>query len=466
MLNLGKESTIEIAAQFEPLFQPCRYKIMWGGRGGAKSWAIAQALLILAAREKKLILCTREFQGSIQESVHRLLVKMIDRMGMNGFYDIQKTIIRGANGSEVIFEGLKNNVTKIKGMEDIDIVWAEEAENISEGSWEVLIPTIRKANSEIWVSFNPFQEVDATYRRFVTNPPPEYIKTKSGKTKLNYIGIPVSYRDNPWFPEELQREMEHCRKMDYGKYLHIWEGQCRSDAELQLIPTEWIKAAMARWTPSPPVHVPMCAIGVDVAQVHDNIVISPRHGGWFAPLIVIPGSTMPTGKDVAGAVIAARRDQALITIDMGGGYGGSAYEQLADNLGPEHLYGYKGSEGTTGKTANGNLAFANRRAEAYYRLYEALDPSQAGGSQIQFPPDDNLLEDLISIRQAASDHHIIKLEAKDKMIARLGRSTDSGDSVVMSWYKGLQTRNIQGGWGSRNIRPVVVMKSAQRRRYG
>lgn len=203
---------IQIADVFKPLFEQNRYKVFYGGRGGAKSWAYAQALLLLGAREKKLILCTREFQGSIQDSVHRLLCVQIEKMGLSAFYEIQQTVIKGQNGTEIIFEGLKNNVTKIKSMEGVDIVWCEEAESITANSWDVLIPTIRKPNSEIWISFNPKSEFDATYKRFIEDPPTGAIVRK------------VSWRDNPWFPDELKRELEDCKAKDYDKYMHIWEG--------------------------------------------------------------------------------------------------------------------------------------------------------------------------------------------------------------------------------------------------
>ncbi|HIG66678.1 MAG TPA: PBSX family phage terminase large subunit, partial [Porticoccaceae bacterium] len=205
--------TIKIAEAYKALFKPFRNMVYYGGRGSGKSWAFAQALLLQGAQKKLLILCTREFQGSIQDSVHRLLSSMIDKMGLATFYRIEKSKIIGANGTEFLFEGLKNNVTKIKSMEGVDICWCEESESISQFSWDVLIPTIRKDGSEIWVSFNTANEDDPTWQTFVEHP------------RENSYVKKVSWRDNPWFPKELENEKDALKKHDYAKYKHIWEGE-------------------------------------------------------------------------------------------------------------------------------------------------------------------------------------------------------------------------------------------------
>ena len=136
-------------AKFNPklkfLFKPCRYKVLYGGRGSGKSWAMARALLIKGAQQPLRVLCVREVQNSIAESVHKLLSQQIEQLGLQSFYEIQNTtIFSKINGTEFIFEGIKHNITKIKSMEGIDVCWAEEAEAISDNSWDVLIPTIRK----------------------------------------------------------------------------------------------------------------------------------------------------------------------------------------------------------------------------------------------------------------------------------------------------------------------------------
>lgn len=203
----------EIPEIFEDLFQPRRYKIYYGGRGGAKSWGFADALLIKGTQTKLRILCTRELQKSITDSVHKLLSDRIGTLGLNDFYQIQNKSIEGLNGTQFLFNGLKHNAREIKSTEGIDICWAEEAENISANSWEVLIPTIRKEGSEIWISFNTNQPTDETYKRFIFAPPSDSLVKK------------VSFRDNPFFPDVLEYERLELLKRDPKAYEHIWEGE-------------------------------------------------------------------------------------------------------------------------------------------------------------------------------------------------------------------------------------------------
>lgn len=207
---------------YRMLFQPMRYKVMYGGRGGGKSWAVADALLILGTINPLRILCARELQVSIADSVHRLLSDRIDELGLQGFYKITQKSIEGVNGTVFLFKGIRHNSTEIKSTEGIDICWVEEAEKVSRMSWEVLIPTIRKeiknadgtvSESEIWVTFNVKNVTDATYERFIL------------QKRDNALVQKVSWRDNPFFPDVLDRERRDMEKRDPAAYAHIWEGE-------------------------------------------------------------------------------------------------------------------------------------------------------------------------------------------------------------------------------------------------
>lgn len=210
-----KTAKAEFPEKLAVLFEPSRYKVIYGGRGGAKSWGVARALLIQAASTPLRILCAREFQNSIVESVHHLLQAQISALSLDSFYDVQNQVIKGANGSEFIFAGLRNNITKIKSFEGVDRVWVEEAQTVSKTSWDVLIPTIRKDGSEIWITFNPELDSDETYQRFVANPPKDAVVVK------------INWNDNPWFPETLRREKDELKARDPDAYLNIWQGECR-----------------------------------------------------------------------------------------------------------------------------------------------------------------------------------------------------------------------------------------------
>lgn len=202
-------------AKLQFLFEPHRYKIIYGGRGGAKSWGCARALLILGSQRPLRVLCARELQNSIKDSVHKLLKEQIDDLGLDDFYDVQNTTIIGVNGTEFIFEGLRHNVKSIKSKEGIDIAWVEEAVDVSKSSWETLIPTIRADGSEIWVTFNPELDTDETYQRFVAHPP------------ATAMSVKLNWRDNPWFPQVLKDEMLTLRERDHDAWLTVWEGHCR-----------------------------------------------------------------------------------------------------------------------------------------------------------------------------------------------------------------------------------------------
>ena len=204
------------------LMKPARYKVTYGGRGGGKSFTIASWLDIYGVKRPIRVLCAREYQVSIRDSVHRLLADRIAALGLSQFYTVTQTSIIGTNGTEFIFKGLHHNAQEIKSMEGVDICWVEEASSVSAESWDVLIPTIRKPGSEIWLSFNPLSPDDATWTRFVKNPPPGAWVQK------------VLYSDNPWFPAVLDEERRHLQEIDPELYQHVWLGEPRTISDAQV----------------------------------------------------------------------------------------------------------------------------------------------------------------------------------------------------------------------------------------
>jgi len=214
---------VQIPKAFKPLFKPERWKIYYGGRGGGKSWSFANALLVLGVKKRMRILCTREIQGSMKQSVHKLLHQCIERMSLDNFYRVTRDGIYGANGTEFIFLGLKHDPNQIKSLEGIDICWVEEAQKITHESWSILTPTIRKQGSEIWVSFNPILDTDPTYQQFIVN-----------NNRDNALVVKVNFYDNPYFSDELRNELEYMKQNDYDEYLHIWEGECRTSTDAQI----------------------------------------------------------------------------------------------------------------------------------------------------------------------------------------------------------------------------------------
>lgn len=211
------------------LFRPSRYKVAHGGRGSGKSWSFARALIALAYSRKVRILCAREVQKSIRDSVHRLLGDQIELLGLTGSFEVLRDEIRcTTTGSQFLFTGLSNTtVEAIKSFEGVDYCWVEEAQTVSERSWEILIPTIRKSGSEIWVTFNPYEETDPTFLRFVTNQPPDCIR------------VEVNWNDNPSIPSELLKEKDYLYSVDPEAAAHVWGGKCKRMSDAQVLRGRW-----------------------------------------------------------------------------------------------------------------------------------------------------------------------------------------------------------------------------------
>lgn len=208
---------------FEAWLKDCRYKVGYGGRGAGKSWSIAILLVLKSLQKKVRILCCREYQTNISQSVHRLLQDIIHKFNLAEFFNITKTEITCTlTGSQFLFKGLHHNPYEIKSLEGVDICWVEEGQSVSKQSWDILIPTIRKEGSEIWVSFNPDLETDETYKRFVVNKADNVLLQK------------INFDNNPYFPAVLRQEMEHCKRTDYEAYKNIWLGECRKYSDAQI----------------------------------------------------------------------------------------------------------------------------------------------------------------------------------------------------------------------------------------
>lgn len=221
------------------LFQPYRYKILYGGRGSSKSWSVARVLVIKAAQSRLRILCAREVQKSINESVYRLLQEQAADFGLAEQFEFKNNAItHKRTGSEFLFAGLRSqDVSKVKSLEGVDLVWVEEAQTLSDRSWQVLIPTIRKPGSEIWVTFNPEYEDDSTYKRFVLNPPD------------NALIVQMNWQDNPWFSYELRAEKDYLLRVDPESYEHVWGGKCITGSS-GFFRRDWL-----RWYEQQPAHL-------------------------------------------------------------------------------------------------------------------------------------------------------------------------------------------------------------------
>ena len=226
---------IEIPLKLLPFMSPMRYKVAFGGRGSGKSWTVARLLIIKAIEKPTRILCARETQNSIQESVHFLLKKQIEDMGFADLFTIQQNRIICKNGSEFVFAGIRQqSIVNLKSFESCSICWVEEAQVVTRKSWDALVPTIRAPGSEIWITFNPELDTDETYQRFVLNQSDDSLVVK------------VNYSDNLWFPEELEKERINWLKRDPEGYKTVWGGECRPAVEGAIYAQEIMKLLLEK----------------------------------------------------------------------------------------------------------------------------------------------------------------------------------------------------------------------------
>lgn len=221
---------VEISPKLLPVFAgEARYRCAYGGRGSGKSYSFALMLALRGAQSPLRILCARELQNSIKDSVHAEVVNAIqDHPWLAEHYEWGESFIRGRyQKTEFIFKGLRTNYREIKSMSRINICWIEEAESVSKASWDILVPTIREPGSEIWITWNPESIDSPVQQRFVVDPPAD---TKIAK---------VNWRDNPWFPEVLEQERLDCLANDPDSYYHTWEGECITRTDAQILNGKW-----------------------------------------------------------------------------------------------------------------------------------------------------------------------------------------------------------------------------------
>jgi phage terminase large subunit len=204
---------VEVPRKLVPLLQPKRYKGAYGGRGGAKSHFFAEQIILRCYNRTTRVVCIREVQNSIKDSVKQLLTDKIAKLGLNHAFEVIDNEIRCNNGSIIIFRGMQSyNADNIKSLEAYDLAWVEEAQTLSQHSLDLLRPTLRAEGSELWFSWNPRYKTDAVDKFFRKSPPEDS------------ICVQINWRDNPWFPDVLRKEMLHDFMVDEDKAEHIWNG--------------------------------------------------------------------------------------------------------------------------------------------------------------------------------------------------------------------------------------------------
>lgn len=441
---------------FKPFIKRARYKVAYGGRGSGKSYFFAELAIETARRIKTVILCAREFQGSISDSVYKLLCETIDRLGYTNEFDIQKqTIVHLATGASFVFYGIKNNISQIKSIQGVGICWVEEAEAVTKDSWVVLGPSIRgDKNAEIWVSFNPKNVLDDTYQRFIVHPQPDSIVLKA------------NYDVNPYFYDTpLPADMEEDKRRDYDLYRHIWLGEPVADSELAIIKPSWIEAAVNAHKKLGFEAAGQRILGFDVAdEGEDANATVGRHGSIVYSMDEWRGQDVIYSADkVYQGALEANIDKVVFdSIGVGAGVkaqfsrkkgriqtvgfnaGGKVYK-------PESLYmpGKKNKD-----------MFANIKAQAWWivrdRFYKTWRAVEKGD---KYPADelislDSSIKDIDYLKAELSRPQVdydqngrVKVESKKDMKKRGILSPNRADALIMAFAP------VQTGL---NINPAVL----------
>lgn len=326
-------------------------------------------------------------------------------MGMNELFDCGETFIKGKNGSEIIYKGLRSNYSEIKSTEGVDIAWIEEAQAVSDDSWNTLIPTIRKPESEIWFTFNPKMRTDATYRRFIINPPPSAVIKR------------INYSENPWFTDELEAERLHCLKTEPRLYRNIWEGEPLEEGDMSFFEHADIRKAMDDRTAYMGGKL---IIGCDPSQGKgDKTCFAYRWGDYIEKIDAY--AEMDEMACVGHLVQELRNNPRLerVVIDSTG-FGNTIVGMLKEQ-GFRNVYGVNFAESAQSPD------YGNRRAEMYGEFRAWL----RGETPVRLPDDNGLLEELISMQWKPNSQGRTMLEPKEDIRNRLGRSPDCSDAVAL-----------------------------------
>lgn len=440
---------------------PARNRILYGGRSSTKSWDAAGFAIFLAQHCSLRVLCTRQFQNKIEESVYSLLKVQIERFGLSDQFDILKNkISHKVTGTEFMFYGLWRHIDEIKSLESIDIHWAEEAHLLSEEQWKIINPTVRKEGSQHWIIFNPRLVSDFVWRRFVVNPPgPAVTLTADDEPpagRVETVIRKINYPENPFLSQTMRRIIDQAFEEDEEDARHIYLGEPRSDDERVIIKRSWVTAAIDAHkklgiTPSG-----QRRIGWDIADDGNDANATVAAYGLLAMSVQQwkgePDKLMQSASRVWSQ---ARRINADIYYDdIGvGAFAGSKFGELNASSGTRVQY--------TGFGAGGKLVnpddeyqpgvtnrdfFANLKAQSWWSVADRFRNTYAAIMHgEQFDDDElisinsgcdhleQLIDELSTPRRDFDAYGRVKVESKKDLDKREVDSPNLADAFIMAY---------------------------------
>jgi len=401
-----KQIKVIFVEDYKELFnEQWRFIVFDGGRVSGKSQNTGKALIIRGRQKKLRILCTREIQNTIKDSVHKLLKDIIDEHGFIDYEVTNDAIRNKVTGTEFIFRGLRYNTNEIKSLEGVDICWVEEAQAVSEASWQILVPTIRKPGSQIIATFNRFNELDPVYVRFVMNKPPNTYYRRVNYDALERAGL---------LPDVSRQEIEYDKANNPSLYAHKWLGEPLSQTDLAILDRDRVLAAMGREVEADGKKI----VGVDVARMgNDRTVLWMRKGFKTLRYIVLQHKRTTEVCDALEQFIAFDKTCELRVDDTGVGGGVTdemikrEYEVVAINFGGE---------------PGDKTKYPNWISEAWFNMVEIID-------EIQLPFDSDLLMELTSRAWRQDNKGKRAVESKADYKKRGYRSPDLADACIICY---------------------------------
>jgi len=447
---------IQIPENLSFLFKPKRFKIMFGGRGGYKTVSASKALLFLAAREKKRVLCLREYMNSIDDSVHSALKDEIEGLNMTRHFRVTNNQINGVNKSAFRFAGLARNLSSIKSKHDFDIAWIEEAETTTQKSLDVLFPTIRKNNSEIWITFNPEDEFSAVYT--LIKPFLDEVRAKGFYEDDTFYIVKTSLEDNPFAPKELLEDSARMKLANPKKWLHIYGGEVYSDYKDSIIQPEWFESAKDAHLKLNFKPMGVKSVGFDLADTGDAKALIHRYGSVITRGSRWHDGELPDAIDRAFAECEEERNEFQVYDDDGLGKSMKVYQAnvtLNKRINvipyngngrvddPEELYTEYEGQPDREKKKNKDM-FRNKRAQYYWRLRDRFEATHNAVTRgIYTNPEDlislsSTMEDLdvlkselVKVKRVRGNNSFIQIQSKKDAAKEGIKSPNMADALVM-----------------------------------
>lgn len=424
---------------------PARNRILYGGRASSKSWDAAGFATFLTDNYKLRVLCVRQFQNKIAESVHSLLKIQIDRFGLGHRFDVQQNKIYNIETeSEFMFYGLWRSLDEIKSLESIDILWIEEGHNLTAEQWKILEPTIRKGSSQVWIIFNPGLITDFVWKRFVLNPPPKTIIRR------------INYDENPFLSSTMADIIEAAKLEDYDEFEHIYLGEPLQDDEGAIIKRSWILAAIDAHLALNIIPSGKKRMGFDVADSGmDKCASVFAHGSVVLWLDMWKAAEDELLKSCTRVYHSAREREASITYDsIGvGATAGAKFGEINSALGQNVSYSKFNAGGAVLKpesvyshgTKNKDM-FSNIKAQAWWMLADRFrNTYNAVRNGNKFADDDLislssdlphlelLIDELSTPKRDYDNNGKVKVESKKDLAKREVPSPNLADALVMAY---------------------------------